>query len=1833
MNKKLFVVLLVASAMLISFSLVLASKNAPIKGIFEKMSLPTLATKQSVTPMPAGHLSEQQTALPLAPSGSFPSMAATSGTPSAPKLPAIARGAYPMSITAAAKPEKVQGYATPHHEIPVSALRQEGGEDCASATAIASLPYSATGYTCDNNDDYDEVCPYSGSTSPDVVYSYTPSTNEAIDIDLYGSSYDTKVYVYDGTCDNAYLVACNDDYYSDYTSAIFGLGLTGGHTYYIVVDGYGGACGDYLLNVSIYVPCDVVCPPGGIVDGEPICYDGYVDNYNGGCNSSPFVFETINCGDTICGTSGVYDAGGYREMDWFRLDLANAATLTWSAVAEFPVALWIIDAGSENCSDYTVLNFNYTYTLCETLSISAVVPAGVYWFIIAPPDWGDYPCGVEYVAWLGCEVATTGACCNDVDPYDCQILTPDDCALLTNHTFRGLGTNCGPPNPCLPAPDNDSCQNAIQLYPPDCPAVQTVYGTTVGSTIDCPDVLVWDAVWYKFDLPYASNNVSINYCPTNSPNVYTRGVVLYDECQPDCPNYILYSGLSWVTCPSGYSDLTVWWNNLPAGTYWLPVFAHDYDDMPMDFAFDICIEEAVPCDVVCPPNGIPEGEPDCYDDYVDTYNGGCNSSPYVFQNVNCGDTICGKSGTYLVGGTSQYRDTDWYRVVLGSPGTLSWKVVAEFPLLIFVINGGSENCSDYTILGSMTAAECDTAFLSFDVPAGVYWLWAGPSVYTGYPCGLEYVGIVGCPAQEGCCQFATYCDMLTEADCNNAGGTWNAPPSTCVGTTCQIPMDTTCHLQRDNGTAASYFGSWNVGDQQAIYYDPGTMCTACGPDVYPFRVAQVSGVFYDFAGVGTVDVIFHLYEAGALCDGPGAEIYSFPATVTSFYPDEAVVPLPEVVCLDAPFFLAVEYNSGTTGSIPCLLMDAQVSDTCVQFNWYDGYSPPWIEWYDFWSPPPPGYLMLRADGVCNSGACAQGVPCDLIQDEGNVAYYFSGLSAGDQLAKYFDPEVYCTPPVYPYHVSDVEILLYDFAGVGSVDLRIGVDMVCHDSCDGPGTQIYLSDPITITDFYPTMAHINLPDVVCVYEPFFIVVQWASGVVGSTPSFLSQPETLPCDTCHAWLWYDGYSPPWWEWSDFWAPPVPGCPIVRVSGYTEDPACAQAPCDTTQETLWGGLSPYYVWRNPSRYGDRYLYERFDLPADHGGRLDQIEVAFYATGATGTPNPDFYVWLADGLYPLDNNPPYQAIGDFHINYSDIVYYPSYTTVQTWDRGIMFDPGESFMIGVGHAYAAGDTLVLLSDDGSLNSERSGEWSYGTGPWGTMLDDWGIGLDYLINAVMCPYAPPESTFTIQCSPANASATPGDPAAVKYSVSVGSVLGYNLPVTLSCTPPAGINVGFVTNPVIPPGASDVTISVDPGTSYGTYTLTFCGTGSDGQGPKCCNVSLLVQPPFDECDVPFYHGSQKGSNFGAVGNDAAPDNFLWYGLTAQLFDGTFIVTTTDDLHMALDVYNCEHVGWLPTVHANSYYDPIYNANICYGNFFTPESVISCEYDSVFFVGIMETCVDFSIKIKVYYNPTTTPIVHMYPSLFEDWDVGDAYNDRGNWDQAHNLIYQYDPVDPNLVFGMMKAPFYDDPMYNMWIVPNPYYVWPGQGFCGSGDGYLLDDLYGLISTPGYGYATWPGGPGTYPATLDTDYSILMTAQPIDLNPGDKHIEVWIDFGRNLGDGLSWAQWWHRVLRYAGFYRGDVNASDTLELPMLDVSDLVYLIDYLFQGGPAPLPYVDQGDVNADGIVDIQDVVYLLNFVFLCEPGGPKDYENCAPIDYLRFIPQKWTRPSLFLNPSWQ
>ncbi len=60
-----------------------------------------------------------------------------------------------------------------------------------------------------------------------------------------------------------------------------------------------------------------------------------------------------------------------------------------------------------------------------------------------------------------------------------------------------------------------------------------------------------------------------------------------------------------------------------------------------------------------------------------------------------------------------------------------------------------------------------------------------------------------------------------------------------------------------------------------------------------------------------------------------------------------------------------------------------------------------------------------------------------------------------------------------------------------------------------------------------------------------------------------------------------------------------------------------------------------------------------------------------------------------------------------------------------------------------------------------------------------------------------------------------------------------------------------------------------------------------------------------------------------------------------------------------------------------------------------------------------------------------------------------------------------------------------------------------------------------------------------------------------------------------------------------RGDVNTDDGT-----NISDLTYLVDYLFRNGPAP-ECIDQADCNGDGSGDVSDVTYLIDFLFR---GGP-------------------------------
>ncbi|MGB5106544.1 MAG: hypothetical protein WBP29_03505, partial [Candidatus Zixiibacteriota bacterium] len=65
------------------------------------------------------------------------------------------------------------------------------------------------------------------------------------------------------------------------------------------------------------------------------------------------------------------------------------------------------------------------------------------------------------------------------------------------------------------------------------------------------------------------------------------------------------------------------------------------------------------------------------------------------------------------------------------------------------------------------------------------------------------------------------------------------------------------------------------------------------------------------------------------------------------------------------------------------------------------------------------------------------------------------------------------------------------------------------------------------------------------------------------------------------------------------------------------------------------------------------------------------------------------------------------------------------------------------------------------------------------------------------------------------------------------------------------------------------------------------------------------------------------------------------------------------------------------------------------------------------------------------------------------------------------------------------------------------------------------------------------------------------------------------------------------------GDADANE-----LINISDAVYLIAYVFTGGPAPIP-VEAGDVDCNAVVTISDAVYLIAYVF---SGGPAPCSAC-------------------------
>jgi hypothetical protein len=122
------------------------------------------------------------------------------------------------------------------------------------------------------------------------------------------------------------------------------------------------------------------------------------------------------------------------------------------------------------------------------------------------------------------------------------------------------------------------------------------------------------------------------------------------------------------------------------------------------------------------------------------------------------------------------------------------------------------------------------------------------------------------------------------------------------------------------------------------------------------------------------------------------------------------------------------------------------------------------------------------------------------------------------------------------------------------------------------------------------------------------------------------------------------------------------------------------------------------------------------------------------------------------------------------------------------------------------------------------------------------------------------------------------------------------------------------------------------------------------------------------------------------------------------------------------------------------------------------------------------------------------------------------------------------------------------------------------------------------PGAGFTDHINGTGTFSWTPTSDQA------------GD--YDVW--FYASDGEVTDSEEVHINVAPAAGVYCGDANGDDAV-----NVGDCVFVISYVFKGGPAPDP-VCKGDANSDDETNVGDGVYILNYVF---KGGPPPGDDCC------------------------
>jgi hypothetical protein len=584
-----------------------------------------------------------------------------------------------------AKPATFESLQTP----PPSENPLDQGNDNCPATVIPALPYSDTGTTVGRADNFS----FCGATpAPDVVYQFAAPVTGNYTVSLCGSSFDTRLALNTGgACPGNTQIYCADNE-CGLQSTLTTL-LTGGLTYYIIVDGSPGSLGNYVLNVSRAASCDTCeadsCP-ATIIPSLPYAdagtTTGRVDNW------------TSNCTGTV--SPDVI----YVLMVPSAMPIVAALTGT-----TFDATLDVLTGG--NCPGSTYVVCDRGTNVSNAALTFQAAPNTPYYIIVDNVLNGNYVLHVSQACPVPCQPGDVLECADVPGPNH----QSQDCNGGCWNTFWGGNAIFQPL----------SCGQTF------CGHMFTYQGTQILSDYD----------WFSFSLAEScSVRVTVDAQFQWSALVEAAG----------CPVEYLGFGYGPPCTPVTWMVRNVNADIFPPGNYLLEfqygaINPNNVIPVPLDYRLSLeCAPSHVPCFACNPQPGDLVECPETPDssNFTNDCNGGCRMEPDQFQNMVCGQTVCGVGFTY-VRPDGGYRDTDWYRFSLAETSRVTLQAYADFQVDVHVSHFA--DCPFGSLMGGSGPACTPLTFSSAGcLPAGDYLLLVEPFFNGGIPSPRPYRVTLGC---------------------------------------------------------------------------------------------------------------------------------------------------------------------------------------------------------------------------------------------------------------------------------------------------------------------------------------------------------------------------------------------------------------------------------------------------------------------------------------------------------------------------------------------------------------------------------------------------------------------------------------------------------------------------------------------------------------------------------------------------------------------------------------------------------------------------------------------------------------------------------------------------------------------------------------------------------------------------------------------------------------------------------------------------------------------------------------------------------------------------------